>query len=60
MQNKMGLVSAAASGMGRAGALRFAAVGVADKDADAAPFLLSDEASFITGAALPVDGGYGA
>ncbi len=38
MQNKIGLVSAAASGMGRAGAIRFAAEGaavsVADLDAD--------------------------
>jgi NAD(P)-dependent dehydrogenase (short-subunit alcohol dehydrogenase family) len=38
LENKIGLVTAAASGMGRAGALRFAregaAVGVADVDAD--------------------------
>jgi len=33
-------------------------VGTADEVANAALFLLSDEASYITGVALPVDGGY--
>ena len=54
---------------GRAGALRFAREGATvavvdvgrgaqpDEIANAALFLLSDEASFITGVALPVDGG---
>ena len=32
-------------------------IGKADEVANAALFLLSDEASFITGVALPVDGG---
>jgi NAD(P)-dependent dehydrogenase (short-subunit alcohol dehydrogenase family) len=32
-------------------------VGRPDEIANAARFLLSDEASFITGVALPVDGG---
>jgi len=100
LENKIGIVTAAASGMGRAGALRFAkegaAVGVADmlrvfvarpdqqqapsdqdkealiirrsqqiplrrtgkpeEIANAALFLLSDDASFVSGATLPVDG----
>ena len=34
-----------------------AGVGRPDEIANAARFLLSDEASFITGVALPVDGG---
>ena len=54
---------------GRAGALRFAREGATaavvdvgraaqpDEIANAALFLLSDEASFVTGVALPVDGG---
>jgi NAD(P)-dependent dehydrogenase (short-subunit alcohol dehydrogenase family) len=97
LAGKIGIVTAAASGMGRAGALRFAregaqvavvdvgAAGVQrvvdeitatggtahgigrgsdegrtgrpDEIANAALFLLSDEASFVTGVALPVDGG---
>jgi NAD(P)-dependent dehydrogenase (short-subunit alcohol dehydrogenase family) len=46
LKDRIGLVTAAASGMGRA-----------EEIANAALFLLSDEASFVTGAALPVDGG---
>jgi NAD(P)-dependent dehydrogenase (short-subunit alcohol dehydrogenase family) len=33
-------------------------VGTAEEVANAALFLLSDEASYITGVALPVDGGF--
>jgi NAD(P)-dependent dehydrogenase (short-subunit alcohol dehydrogenase family) len=33
-------------------------LGTADECADAALWLVSDEASFITGVALPVDGGF--
>jgi NAD(P)-dependent dehydrogenase (short-subunit alcohol dehydrogenase family) len=91
MSGKIGIVTAAASGMGRAGAVRFAREGAQvavvdvnrrreagggrdhgrqaghsvplgrtgqpEEIANAALFLLSDEASFVTGAALPVDGG---
>jgi NAD(P)-dependent dehydrogenase (short-subunit alcohol dehydrogenase family) len=32
--------------------------GTPDEVANAALFLISDEASFVTGTALPVDGGY--
>ena len=61
MKDKCGIVTAAGSGMGRAGAVRFAregaAVAVVDIEADAALFLLSDEASYITATTLAVDGG---
>jgi meso-butanediol dehydrogenase / (S,S)-butanediol dehydrogenase / diacetyl reductase len=33
-------------------------LGTADECADAALWLVSDEASFVTGVALPVDGGF--
>ena len=49
MEGKTELVTAAGSGMRR--------VGRSEEIANAALFLLSNEASFITGAALPVDGG---
>jgi NAD(P)-dependent dehydrogenase (short-subunit alcohol dehydrogenase family) len=40
-----------------AGAVPLGRTGRPEEIANAALFLLSDEASFITGAALPVDGG---
>ena len=57
MQGKVGLVTAAASGMGRAGALRFAAegaaVGVADVDAEATQAVV-DEIIAAGGRAFPI------
>lgn len=59
MQNKIGLVTAAASGMGRAGAIRFAregaAVGVADRDGPGVAAVV-EEIKAAGGRAIPLVG----
>jgi NAD(P)-dependent dehydrogenase (short-subunit alcohol dehydrogenase family) len=74
LEGKVAIITGAGSGIGWAAASRFADEGarvvcadisgqereIAERLAAAALFLASDEASFITGAALPVDGGYSA
>ena len=58
LHNKIGIVTGASMGMGRAGGDNpIGRIAEPDEIANAALFLLSDEASFITGVALPVDGG---
>jgi enoyl-[acyl-carrier-protein] reductase (NADH) len=67
LQGKIGIATAAASGTGRAAGQDVESLvarrgqqiplGRPDEVANAALFLLSDDASDITGAALPVDGG---
>lgn len=57
LKDKIGIVTAAGSGMGRAGQNPMGRPARPEEIANAALFLISDEASFITGAALPVDGG---
>jgi NAD(P)-dependent dehydrogenase (short-subunit alcohol dehydrogenase family) len=57
-ESKVVVVTGGSSGIGWSAAERVAAEGAADEIAAFVAFLLSDEAAFISGAALPIDGGF--
>jgi NAD(P)-dependent dehydrogenase (short-subunit alcohol dehydrogenase family) len=57
-ESKVVVVTGGSSGIGWSAAERVVAEGAADEIAAFVAFLLSDEGAFISGAALPIDGGF--
>ena len=59
LDGRIALITAAGSGIGRASAgLPMGRTATPDEVAGVAAFLASDDVSWVTGVALPVDGGF--